>query len=108
VVGPKLDRMFRSALDALQTIKLLKERGVSLWLLDLGGDVSGNGVSEIVLTILAAVAQFERMRIGERVRDASAHMRRQGGISAGRGHSASVLPIWADQGAPEPSRATYP
>jgi DNA invertase Pin-like site-specific DNA recombinase len=32
----------------------------------------------MMLTILAAVAQFERVRIGERIRDARAHMRRQG------------------------------
>lgn len=78
VVSPKLDRVFRSSLDALQTIQQLKERRVSLWLLDLGGDVSGNGISEMILTILAAVAQFERVRIGERIRDARQHMRRQG------------------------------
>jgi putative DNA-invertase from lambdoid prophage Rac len=78
VVSPKLDRVFRSSLDALQTIKELKERKVGLWLLDLGGDVSGNGISEMMLTILAAVAQFERVRIGERIRDARAQMRRRG------------------------------
>jgi len=78
IVSPKLDRCFRSSLDALVTIQELKRRNVSLWLLDLGGDVSGNGISEMMLTILAAVAQFERTRIGERIRDARAHMRRQG------------------------------
>lgn len=78
VISPKLDRCFRSSLDALHTIEELKRRKVSLWLLDLGGDVSGNGISEMMLTILAAVAQFERVRIGERIRDARAHMRRQG------------------------------
>jgi DNA invertase Pin-like site-specific DNA recombinase len=56
----------------------LKDWRVSLWLLDLGGDVSGNGISEMILTILAAVAQFERARIGERIRDARAYMRQQG------------------------------
>jgi DNA invertase Pin-like site-specific DNA recombinase len=35
IVSPKLDRMFRSALDALQTIEELKRRKVSLLLLDL-------------------------------------------------------------------------
>jgi putative DNA-invertase from lambdoid prophage Rac len=78
VISPKLDRVFRSSLDALHTIEELKRRRVGLWLLDLGGDVSGNGISEMILTILAAVAQFERVRIGERIRDARAHMRRQG------------------------------
>src|SRR4051812_33744509 len=36
VVAPKLDRMFRSALDALTVVKELQARGVSLHLLDLG------------------------------------------------------------------------
>ena len=78
VISPKLDRCFRSSLDALQTIEELKRRRVSLWLLDLGGDVSGNGISEMMLTILSAVAQFERVRIGERIRDAKRHMKSQG------------------------------
>src|SRR5262249_28883202 len=64
VISPKLDRCFRSSLDALQTIEELKRRHVSLWLLDPGGDVSGNGISEMMLTVLSAVAQFERVRIG--------------------------------------------
>jgi DNA invertase Pin-like site-specific DNA recombinase len=84
IVSPKLDRMFRSALDALQTIEELKRRKVSLWLLDLGGDVSGNGISEMMLTILAAVAQFERVRIGERIRDAKAHLRASGKHQGGK------------------------
>ena len=58
VISPKLDRVFRSSLDALNTIEELKRRRVSLWLLDLGGDVSGNGISELMLTVFAAVAQF--------------------------------------------------
>jgi DNA invertase Pin-like site-specific DNA recombinase len=44
VIAPKLDRLFRSALDALQTVQAFRERGFSLHLLDLGGDISGNGL----------------------------------------------------------------
>src|SRR5271170_1760846 len=75
VIAAKLDRVFRSALDALETIASFKQRKISLWLLDLGGDCSGNGISELVLTIMSAVAQFERSRIGERIADAKAAMR---------------------------------
>jgi putative DNA-invertase from lambdoid prophage Rac len=78
VIAAKLDRVFRSALDALQTIRALQQRGVSLWLLDLGGDVSGDGIARLVLTILGAIAEFERERIGERIRDAKRHQRRTG------------------------------
>jgi putative DNA-invertase from lambdoid prophage Rac len=48
VVVAEMDRMFRSALDALQTIESFKRRKVSLWLLDLGNDCSGNGISELI------------------------------------------------------------
>lgn len=69
VVTAKLDRMFRSALDALDVLQQLKKRGISLHMVDLGGDVTGNGISKLVFTILSAVAEAERDRIRERVRD---------------------------------------
>jgi putative DNA-invertase from lambdoid prophage Rac len=43
----KLDRLFRSALDALQVVEDLRNRGVSLHLLDLGGDISGTSEAQI-------------------------------------------------------------
>jgi DNA invertase Pin-like site-specific DNA recombinase len=67
VIAPKLDRLFRSALDALTVVEDLKNRGVSLHLLDLGGDISGNGLSKLFLTIAAAFAEAERDRIRERI-----------------------------------------
>lgn len=78
VIAAKLDRMFRSALDALNVIRDFQRQQISLWLLDLGGDVSGDGIARLVLTILAAIAEFERERIGERIRDAKRHQRRSG------------------------------
>src|SRR3984885_386763 len=39
VIAPKLDRLFRSALDALKVVEDLKARRVALHLLDLGGDI---------------------------------------------------------------------
>ena len=39
VIAPKLDRLFRSALDALTVVEDMRQRGVSLCLLDLGGDI---------------------------------------------------------------------
>jgi putative DNA-invertase from lambdoid prophage Rac len=110
VISPKLDRCFRSSLDALQTIQEFKRRGVGLWLLDLGGDVSGNGISEMIVTILSAVAQFERVRIGERIRDSKRHMRAQGwhqggtrpfgyrlGPPSDRGRAPTLVPEPAEQ-----------
>jgi DNA invertase Pin-like site-specific DNA recombinase len=85
IIAAKLDRMFRIAVDALTTIEDLKRHNIRLVLLDVG-DVSGNGVSQLVLTVLAAVAQFERERISELVKDSKAQLRHenrhQGGTSS--------------------------
>ena len=78
LIAPKLDRVFRSALDALQVVDVLKARGVKLHLLDLGGDISGNGLSKLFLTIAAAFAEAERDRIRERIVDTKAHLASQG------------------------------
>jgi putative DNA-invertase from lambdoid prophage Rac len=77
VITPKLDRMFRSALDALEVLGRLKDRGISLHMIVLGGDVTGNGVSKLVFTILSAVAEAERDRIRERIRDVKADQRKR-------------------------------
>jgi DNA invertase Pin-like site-specific DNA recombinase len=78
VIAPKLDRLFRSALDALQVAEDLRKRGVSLHLLDLGSDISG-GLSKLFLTIAAAFAEAERDRIRERMRAAAWEPVRQRG-----------------------------
>jgi putative DNA-invertase from lambdoid prophage Rac len=69
VITAKLDRMFRSAADALGTLEEIKDQGVALHMIDLGGDVCGNGISKLVFTILSAVAENERDRIRARIRD---------------------------------------
>ena len=46
-------------------------------MIDLGGDVTGNGVSKLVFTILSAVAEAERDRIRERIRDVKADQRKR-------------------------------
>lgn len=84
VITAKLDRMFRSAADALVTLEELKSDGVALHMIDLGGDVTGNGISKMVFTILAAVAEGERDRIRERIRDAKRHLTAQGMFSGGK------------------------
>jgi len=84
VITPKLDRMFRSALDALGVLADLKARGVALHMIDLGGDVTTNGISKLVFTILSAVAEAERDRTRERItevkRDQRTRNRYLGGV----------------------------
>lgn len=78
VITTKLDRMFRSSLDALETLKAIKAKGVSLHMIDLGGDVTSNGISKLIFTILAAVAEAERDRIRERISVVKADQRARG------------------------------
>jgi putative DNA-invertase from lambdoid prophage Rac len=111
IISAKMDRVFRSAFDALATIEGFKRRKISLWLLDLGGDVSGNGISELIMTVLAAVAQFECSLISERIKDAKRNLRRgnkhQGGKrpfgwqfgEAGHGRARQLVPDEAEQAA---------
>jgi len=53
-------------------------------MIDLGGDVCGNGVGKLIFTILSAVAENERDRIRERIRDVKRHLARQGIYGGGR------------------------
>ena len=94
VITPKLDRMFRSALDALDVLGKLKAAGVSLHMIDLGGDTTGNGVSKLVFTILSAVAEAERDRTRERVAEVKRDQRQRGRYWAepSRGATASARP----------------
>jgi putative DNA-invertase from lambdoid prophage Rac len=84
VITPKLDRMFRSALDALDVLAKLKAQDVALHMIDLGGDVTGNGISKLVFTILSAVAEAERDRIRERVATVKADQRTRGRYLGGK------------------------
>jgi len=84
IVVSKLDRLFRSALDALAMVERLKAQGVSLVLLDLGGDISGNGLSKLFLTIAAAFAEAERDRIRERISQVKADQKARGRYLGGK------------------------
>ena len=87
LVAAKLDRMFRSASDCLAVVEAFKARGVSLYLLDLNGgadDVSGNGIARLFLTIVSAFAEFERDRIGERIRATKRAQRARGEYLGGK------------------------
>jgi putative DNA-invertase from lambdoid prophage Rac len=103
-----------SAFDALTTIEGFKRRKISLWLLDLGGDCSGNGISELIVTVLAATAQFERSLISERIKDAKRNLRRgnkhqggkrpfgwQFGEANGHGRARELIPDEDEQAAIE-------
>jgi putative DNA-invertase from lambdoid prophage Rac len=70
--------------DALGTLEELKADGIGLHMIDLGGDPCGNGISKLVFTILSAVAENERDRIPDRIREVKRHL--------ARGHEAEQKP----------------
>jgi putative DNA-invertase from lambdoid prophage Rac len=84
IITSGLDRAFRSAADALGTLEELKDPGIGLHMIDLGGDVCGNGISKLVFTILSAVAENERDRIRERIREVKRHLASQGVYGGGK------------------------
>jgi DNA invertase Pin-like site-specific DNA recombinase len=68
IVWAKLDRAFRSVLDAAQTMVLLSQKGVSFNSLDLGLDTA-TPIGRCVFTILTAFAELELEFIRQRTRD---------------------------------------
>lgn len=68
VIVYKLDRFGRSALDVLANIETLSAAGVRFIAATQGLDVKpgGDAMSRLMLTVLAAVAEFERDLIRER------------------------------------------
>lgn len=85
IIASKMDRMFRSASDALATMERFREQGIKLILCDMGTDpVTENGVSKLLFGILASMAEFERERINERCREGEAAKKAAGGWLGGK------------------------
>jgi DNA invertase Pin-like site-specific DNA recombinase len=92
----KLDRPFRSTLHCLRTLEELEHRGVGFSCLTQDIDTS-SPTGRLLLTILAAVAEFERGLISERVREGMSNARRKGArigwpSAVDRPHVARLLP----------------
>lgn len=82
IVVSKLDRLGRSVVDVLNVFERVKTCGAQIKVLDLGIDTS-TPVGEMMLTMLAAFAQFERRMISQRTKDALAAARDKG-VQLGR------------------------
>lgn len=67
VVAAKLDRMFRSARDALTMLERFREHQVGVILLDIGAEPVGEtAMSEAFFGLIAIFANLERRMINER------------------------------------------
>jgi DNA invertase Pin-like site-specific DNA recombinase len=84
LIFTKLDRAFRNVRNAFNTLHELKERGVNVHFLDLGGEVTGNGVGAIVFAVMSSFASFERERIATRIKEVKQMQKAQGKFVGGR------------------------
>ncbi|WP_346655054.1 recombinase family protein [Bacillus sp. SYJ] len=68
MVVTKLDRFVRSTKDALNTIEYIDSKGVSLIVLNLGGDKidTSTEIGKLLITVLSGIAEFEADIIKER------------------------------------------
>ncbi len=80
VLVQRLDRWGRSTLDLLANLRRLRSAGVAFVAIAQGLEVRSqhDAVSDLTLTVLAAVAEFERAVIVERTLDGLAAARRAG------------------------------
>lgn len=109
VIASKLDRIFRSAVDALNMLEEFRKRDVDLILYDMGTEsVTKGGMAQLLFTILAAVAEMERIRIAERTADGRRAKKARGGAvgevpfgfrKVGEGRAALLEPNEKERGA---------
>lgn len=76
----KPDRLARSTADLLRLVDAVQAKGASLVILSMGGQTldTGNPTSKLMLTMLAAVAEFERDLMLERQREGIAKAKAEG------------------------------
>ena len=82
LVVTKLDRLGRDTLDVIVTIQALVAKGVKVAVLGLG-TLDGSPQSNLTMTMLIAISQFERELISERTKAKLAQLKLEG-IKLGR------------------------
>ena len=83
LVVTKLDRFARSTQDALNTIKVLFEKGVRINVLNLGV-IENTSTGRLIFTIFSAFADFERDLIVERTQEGKEIAKQRPGFKEGR------------------------
>ena len=93
-----VDRLGRDAMDVQSTVRVLLGKGVAVHVQGLG--VMAKGAGELILAVLAQVADMERQRIAERTATGR-HVARESLLRTGlthRGKESLGRPVKADAG----------
>src|SRR2546422_4556631 len=77
VIIAKLDRLTRSVRDLCDLLELFDKKGVALISVAESLD-TGSAAGRLVITIMAAVSEWERLTIGERTKAAMQYMKSNG------------------------------
>ncbi len=75
IIALKLDRLFRDAIDALTMTRDWDKTGISLHLVDMGGQAlnTSSAMGRFFLSMMASFAELEKNLIGERTTMAMQH-----------------------------------
>jgi DNA invertase Pin-like site-specific DNA recombinase len=94
LVATKIDRLARSVADLLRIVQAVRAKGATLYIGNLGR-INGDPMGSLLLTVLGAIAQFEREMMLERQREgiakAQAEGKYKGRAPTARAKAAEVL-----------------
>ncbi|WP_312924866.1 recombinase family protein [Atlantibacter hermannii] len=85
----KLDRLGRDMIDVLSTVDMLRAKGIIVKSLDLDGVDLTSSAGRFQMSVLAAVANFEKDRIRERTQEGLAKAKAEG-KKLGRPNATSI------------------
>lgn len=95
VAVTRLDRLARSTKDLLEIAEKLKAKGAGLVVLDMPGLDTGTATGELLITMLGAIAAFERRimleRQGEGIEEAKKAGKYRGRAPTARNRAAEIV-----------------
>lgn len=103
LVVTKLDRLARSVRNLVDIVDTIKQKGANLKILDMNLDTA-SATSELMLNLLASIAQFEREMMLERQREGIAKAKAEGKYKgrhpSARNQSNDVMKLYNDNTGP--------